>query len=169
MTSPNLQLTRAYGNEDVYRDKLAGRPPFLEAMAVKVSSPRELHGSFEDNLVSHEAMARLASIGTDIGKDLAKEAGIGDFASGIGKLLGGAKSAIQGAAKPGGLLQQAKSMKWKLPAAAAVAGTGYLGYKAVKGGLNYMSEEGRPANWGVGPRVPFGVNQYGYPQLGTPL
>lgn len=114
----------------------------------------------------YSTMTRLASIAAEVGGDMAKRAGIGDFASSVGKLVSGAKGATQA----GGLLQHAgslNSLKWKLPLAAAGLGAAALTAKGVKGGLNYMSQEAQPKNWGVGPSLAYGVNQYGQPQVGS--
>lgn len=123
--------------------------------------------SLEYTPLPYSSMVRLASVAAQVGEDMAKKAGIGDFAAGVGKLLGGAKGATQSS---GFLNQAAKglgSLKFKLPAAAAVAGAGYLGYKGLKGVGNFMSQEAGPANWGAGPRLAYGVNQYGQPQVGS--
>lgn len=49
-------------------------------------------------------------------------------------------------------------------------GAGYAGYQGIKGGLNYLSGHPQPYNYGGGGNVvPAGVNQYGYPQQGTPF
>lgn len=60
--------------------------------------------------------------------------------------------------------------------AAGLVGAGALGlgaYALAKPTLGYLSKEQKPANWGEtdygAPQLAYGVNQYGYPQLGTPF
>jgi hypothetical protein len=52
-------------------------------------------------------------------------------------------------------------------------GAGALGLGAMKAGLNFLGGgHGGPANYGAAPggyMPPMGVNQYGYPQMGTPI
>jgi len=197
MQEPNTLLTRAYGNEDVYQAKLAGEDYFeplvmgllnyglgehrqavhaeqtRQAQMVNEEARRVEHEKFrpaEEALqytpVPYSAMTRLASVADGIGRDMAKQAGIGDFANGIGKLLGGA----QGAAKATGFLQKAgltSGLKWKIPLALGALGAGSLAAKGFKSGLNYLSQEPQPAQWGTGPRLANGVNQYGQPQVGS--
>jgi hypothetical protein len=59
---------------------------------------------------------------------------------------------------------------------AGALGAGALGlgaYAVAKPTLGYLSKEQQPANWGGtdfgAPQLPYGVNQYGQPQLGTPF
>lgn len=196
---PNPRLLQRYGNEELYKQKLAGRPPFLGPLTMAAANwqlfknrqielaeqrrqAQVLNEMFREqehqhmtqaldsmsySPLSYSSMVRLASIAADAGEDLAKQAGVGDFAAGVGKLLGGAAKATQAA----GPLTRAgitmNSLKWKVPAAAAVAGAGYLGYKGMKGVGNYMNQEAGAANWGAGPRLAYGVNQYGQPQVGS--
>lgn len=51
-------------------------------------------------------------------------------------------------------------------AAAGLIGAGYLGLKGLKKGVDYMSEEPKPANYNLGGnQLQMGVNQYGNPQF----
>lgn len=60
--------------------------------------------------------------------------------------------------------------KWKVPMLAAGALGAYGAYKGLKAGLGYMSEEAHPQRFNQGaPQLSYGVNEYGYPQLGTPM
>lgn len=64
-----------------------------------------------------------------------------------------------------------KGWKGKAFGAGALLGGGYLALKGLNAGLGALS---RPApaqqNWGApGTQLPMGVNQYGQPQLGSPL
>ena len=109
-----------------------------------------------------EGMVRLASIARASGRTLTKVAGIGGAYTGVaanaGKFLGAATKTVL----PG--------LKGQLALGAGVLGAGYLGTKAVKGGLRALGNEGHPKNYGAGNyQVPFGVNEYGHPQVGTPL
>lgn len=117
--------------------------------------------------LSYSSMTRLASVAADAGGDLAKQAGVGNFMAGVGKLLGSGAKATQAAGPLARAGVTLNNLKWKLPAAAAVAGTGYLGYKGMKAVGNYMNQEAGPTNWGAGPRLAYGVNQYGQPQVGS--
>jgi hypothetical protein len=106
-----------------------------------------------------EGMVRLAHAS---GRALAKKAGIG------GAYMGAAIGA--GKAMQGFTQKLLPGMKGNLALGGAVLGAGYLGAKALKGGLNLLSHESAPKNYGAGNyQVPFGVNEYGRPQLGTPL
>lgn len=61
--------------------------------------------------------------------------------------------------------------KAKLLGGAGLLGAGYLGYKALEAGKEFLEAPG-PGGYGYAPggyQVPMGVNQYGQPQLGTPL
>jgi hypothetical protein len=144
-----------------------------------------------------EGMVRMAAVAAGAGADLAKEAGLGNFAgfaksiggalSGLGGkaagLFGGGASAIKApSAVGGGLLSKSKGLlggkaglgiKGNLALAGAAGGALYLGNKALQKGTQVMgSEAPGPAVYGGGRhgyRLPFGVNQYGQPQVGTPL
>lgn len=60
--------------------------------------------------------------------------------------------------------------KWKLPMLAAGAAGTYGAYKGLQKGIEYMSGEAHPYKFNQGaPQMAYGVNEYGYPQLGTPL
>ena len=98
-----------------------------------------------------EGMVRLAEA---TGRALAKVAGIGSLAVQAGTALGKMMPGLKGQAALG----------------AGTLGAAYLGTKAVKGGLNTLGRESGPRNFGAGNnQVPFGVNEYGQPQSGTPL
>jgi hypothetical protein len=100
-----------------------------------------------------EGMVRLAQAS---GRVLAKLGGIGYTAL---------------AAKAGGTLGKLMpGLKGQLALGAGGVGAAYLGTKAVKSGLKAFGGESAPKNYGAGNyQVPFGVNEYGHPQLGTPL
>lgn len=77
--------------------------------------------------------------------------------------------------KPGmlGRAWQAVKPGWKTKAllGGAALGAGYLGYKALEAGKDFLESQG-PQGYGYAPggyQVPMGVNAYGQPQLGTPL
>jgi hypothetical protein len=108
-----------------------------------------------------EGMVRLASMADRSGRALTKIGGIGTaLAAGAGKLL---EKGVQKVPGLGG-------MKGSLALGAGVLGAGYVGTKAVRGGMKAFGNEGAPKNYGAGNyQVPFGVNEYGHPQLGTPL
>ena len=56
--------------------------------------------------------------------------------------------------------------------AGVAAGGLYAGNKALQKGTQAMGTEAGPATYGAGShgsQLPMGVNQYGQPQLGTPL
>lgn len=106
-----------------------------------------------------EGMVRLAQAS---GRMLAKSAGLGGAYTGAA--IGGGKL-MQGVAQ-----KLMPGMKGSLALGAGVLGAGYLGMKGLKGGLNLLGGESAPKNYGAGNyQVPFGVNEYGRPQLGTPL
>jgi hypothetical protein len=154
---------------------------------------RDVDQNLEYSQVPYSSMVRLASIASEIGEDLAKEAGIGDLASFSKNILSAGKSALQtgakalqgGASKALGALTPAapsaaqgflnraglspSSLKWKIPLAAGAAGAGYLAMKGGQGAMNYMSQEAHPQSYGTGPRLNYGVNQYGQPQVGSPF
>jgi hypothetical protein len=110
---------------------------------------------------------RLASIAIGIGEDIAKEAGIGlNAAPAAGNLLSSAKKLLSG-----GL-----GLKTNLALGATAVGGTILGSKAMHAGTRALAKEpstpvygmGAPSR-GVGYQMPFGVNQYGQPQVGTPI
>ena len=114
-----------------------------------------------------ESMVRLASIAVGIGSDLAKQAGIGTMA----------------APAAAGLLSQGKKwlsgglgLKTNLALGAAGVGGAILGTKAIHAGTRALANTNGPPVYGmghpvrnVGYQIPFGVNPYGQPQIGTPL
>lgn len=61
---------------------------------------------------------------------------------------------------------QGNFRKYKALGGAALLGAGYLGFKALKGGIDYMGQHSAPANYGTGgAQIPMGVNQYGQPSF----
>lgn len=84
-------------------------------------------------------------------------------------------NSVNGAA-PKGMLErsglfnaQGQLRTGKLLAGGALLGAGYLGYKGLKAGLNYMTGHSPPASYNLGGnQVPMGVNEYGQPQFGLP-
>lgn len=114
------------------------------------------------------------------GQLLAKEAGIG-----FGALGAAARSATRvptaGAIAPGDWLTKTRrrlsgglGVKGNLALGAGTLAAGTLAVKGVRSGLRHMREEPTPQTFGPaeatpGYRLPFGVNSYGVPQLGTPL
>lgn len=129
-----------------------------------------------------EGMVRLASIAIATGADRAKTAGIGDFIM-LAKSLGSkAMPALKsmGTAAPaaaGGLgkfLGGGRGLKTNLALGATAVGGTMLASKAMAGAGRVMSQEVAPATYGgpvrgIGTQLPNGVNQYGVPQVGTPL
>lgn len=84
--------------------------------------------------------------------------------------------AAPGAPKQPGTLQRIGNdlgggkWKYKLPMLGAAAVGTYGAYKGLQKGLEYMSGEAQPRKFNEGaPQMAYGVNEYGYPQLGTPL
>lgn len=84
--------------------------------------------------------------------------------------------AAPGAPQPPGTLQRIGNdlgggqWKWKVPMLGAAALGTYGAYKGLQKGLEYMSGEAHPRRFNEGaPQLAYGVNEYGYPQLGTPL
>jgi hypothetical protein len=76
------------------------------------------------------------------------------------------------AAKGPGMMQSMLGANWKSKALGfgALAGGGYLALKGLNKGLGAMSREAPPQNWGgPGTALPMGVNEYGEPQMGTPI
>lgn len=138
-----------------------------------------------------EGMVRLASIATGVGADMAKEAGLGDFANFaktmVAKVPGALKGLVNTTTSPTGaastgLIGGAKraltgglGLKTNLALGAAAVGGTMLASKAMGATGRAMSreQEGPPvyggAVRGVGYQLPFGVNQYGQPQVGSPL
>lgn len=94
-----------------------------------------------------EGMVRLASIAAQTGVELAKKAGI------IGTV----------ATSP---------LARKALGVGAVVGGGLLAAKGISKAHQIMGEEASPQTFGsgrFGVKLPYGVNQYGQPQVGTPL
>ncbi len=59
--------------------------------------------------------------------------------------------------------------KYKLPMLAAAGLGTYGAVKGLQSGLNWLSHESAPYSFNKGgPQLAYGVNQHGYPQLGTP-
>lgn len=146
-----------------------------------------------------EGMVRMASIAARAGADMAKEAGLGGFADFMKSIAPALKGAGQTAATAagslakapgvasaaggaGGLLSKGKDLLggkmglgWKgnLALTGLAAGGLMLGNKGIQKATQVMGEEaGGPAVYGAGRhgyQLPMGVNQYGQPQLGTPL
>ena len=114
-----------------------------------------------------EGMVRLASIAHGVGSDMAK------LAIGIPAAAPKAAAPIAAAAaKPAGsLMQGLLGNHWKAKALGygALLGGGYMALKGTNSTLGAMSRPAPPQNWGAGNQIPMGVNQYGYPQGGTPL
>lgn len=81
-----------------------------------------------------------------------------------------APAAAPAGPKPG-LMEGMLGKNWKAKALGygALAGGGYLALKGLNAGLGALSRPAPPQSWGAGYQVPMGVNQYGYPQAGTPL
>lgn len=61
---------------------------------------------------------------------------------------------------------QGKLRTGRLMGAGALLGAGYLGYKGLQKGIDFMNEHPAPANYNLGgAQLPMGVNQYGNPQF----
>jgi hypothetical protein len=182
MNGPRADLLRRYGTEDVLREKNAGAGSLIERMGILLLNEALLASNRADDVVTQEEhdaqyegrrehalaklepalhalqhtdvpqMERLASAGMAIGVDLAKIAGMGRLAAG----------AVGFAVKHPGLV-----------AGAGVLGAGALGAKAINTGVGALGQEPKgPATFGgsrYGTQLANGVNQYGQPQLGTPL
>ena len=141
-----------------------------------------------------QGMVRLASVAAQAGADMAKEAGLGGFSDfmksmvpaleGAGQKLTSAfnTAAPQLGQASSGLLSKGKEMlggrlglglKGNLALAGIAAGGLALGSKGIQKATQTMGEEaGGPAVYGAGRhgyQLSYGVNQYGQPQLGTPL
>lgn len=140
-----------------------------------------------------QGMTRLASIAAHTGADMAKEGGIGDFVTAAkafgGKAMGalkglggaGAASAPAAAGAGGGLMKflgGGAGLKTNLALGGAVIGAGVLGSKAMHAAGRSMGQQpyggvaptyGGATSRGTGVQLPYGVNQYGQPQVGTPL
>ena len=143
----------------------------------------------EDYYVDH-GMTRLASIAAGIGADMAKEGGIGDFATlaktmgskvlGAAKGLGGAvlrapAAVAGGIGTVGGKALSGVGWKGQLALAGGTAAALYGGSKLInKADQAMRSEPAGPATYGgqvrgMGYSLPYGVNSYGVPQVGTSL
>ena len=127
-----------------------------------------------------EGMVTLASVAAVAGAELAKEAGLGNFASFAQTLTNAAKGLGGGAGGAGALLSKGKNfltggmgLKTNLALGAAGLGAVYLGNKGLQKATQAMgSEASGPATYGggrLGYQLPYGVNSYGQPQVGTPL
>jgi hypothetical protein len=199
MNRPNAQLMKQYGTEDVFFAKTAGEVPLLARLVAGLTNAELAHSNqkgdqkaqqaralelqalqeyeqarlqqAEEALrytpVPDQAMMRLASIAVDAGADLAKMGGIG-----TGALPAAGNLLAQGKKWLGGGL----GMKANLALAGGTLATGILASKAMHAGTAALSKEpttpsygmGHPVR-GVGYQLPFGVNSYGQPQVGTPL
>jgi hypothetical protein len=188
MTHPNQALMKEYGNEQVFFEKTAGIPPLLERLVMGLANEERVRQGNTANDAQrqqaellnealrememarvHQATdplqgpsnVRLASIASQIGTDLAKQAGIGTIVGAGGKAVGGALGAL---AKPWGWKGQALM-------GAGAAGAGLLGMKALRKAPEVMGREVQPQSYGsrFGYQIPFAVNSTGQPQLGTPL
>lgn len=112
-------------------------------------------------------MTRLASIAVGIGADMAKSAGVGTSAiPAAGNLLAQGKKFMSG-----GL-----GLKGNLALGGAAVGGTILASKALHKGTQALAREPQTPVYGMGHQVrgvgyqlPFGVNEYGQPQVGTPL
>ena len=121
-----------------------------------------------------EGTVRLASVAAQIGADMAKVGGIGtgllgDAAADAAEHFG--PKLLRGAGK----LVKAIPYKGQIAMGAAGLGALALGNKAIHAGTRALGQEapsapvyGTPTR-GVGYSLPFGVNQYGQPQVGAPL
>jgi hypothetical protein len=182
MNGPRADLLSRYGTEEVLREKNAGAGSLIERMGILLLNEALLASNHADDVVVQEEhdrqyegrrehalaklepalhalqhtdvpqMERLASVGVKMGTDLAKIAGMGSLVAGAGRF----------AMKHPGLV-----------AGAGVLGAGALGAKAINTGVQALGQEPKgPATFGggrFGTQLANGVNQYGQPQLGTPL
>jgi hypothetical protein len=124
-------------------------------------------GSMDQAIFRDPGMVRLASIAAGAGADLGKEAGIG-----TGAVPAASNLLAQGKKWLGGGL----GLKANLALGAAGVGGTILASKAMHAGTRAMAKEPTTPSYGMGHSVrgvgyalPFGVNQYGQPQVGTPL
>ena len=161
LAKKNQDLDERARVEDVLRHEAARELEHAQMQQATSSlqhthAPRLLPAGSDLPVGWDEGMVRLASIAASVGADLAKEAGIGDLA--LSTLGSGAK-----------LLKPLA-----LPAAAV--GTGVAAIGAGRAIARKGQEEpqtpvygmGHPVR-GVGYQLPFGVNQWGQPQVGTSL
>lgn len=139
-------------------------------------------GTIDDGQWQHDyddGMVALASVAARTGAELAKEAGLGNFAA-FAQSLGTAAKGLGGAGNAGSLVSKGKNfltggmgLKTNLGLAAAGAGALYLGNKGLQAATHAMGHEASgPATYGGGRfgfQLPYGVNAYGQPQVGTPL
>jgi hypothetical protein len=136
-------------------------------------------------------MAKEAGIGDFVtaaktmgAKALPALKGFGQKALGTLKSVGAATAPAAGAAPAAGdlitrgkkLLGGGLGLKTNLLLAGGTLGAGVLASKGISAGTRAMSREapgpavyGAPARGGIGYQIPYGVNQYGQPQVGTPL
>ena len=145
--------------------------------------------------VPEDPTVRLASVARDVGADFAKIAAFMPSlpGAGLGKALGGVAAGVRRAGTAvapiasraaGAVGGVAKSIPGagvagfvaKHPGAvlgAGVLGAGALGAKAINTGVGALGQEPNgPATFGggrFGTQLAYGTNQYGQPQLGTPL
>ena len=123
----------------------------------------------------------LQMIAEQVGRDRAKTAGIGDFASFTAGLSNAVKQLGVSKAAPaaGSLVSKAKRMMggplgWKGNALllGGTVGASILGSKVMNRAPAVLSKEQHPAVYGPGQygyQLPNGVNAYGTPQVGTSL
>lgn len=184
MNLPHPDLMRAYGTTDVFLQKTADAMPLLARLGaaalnyeMAASQNRAMAEQKAEDDARYEAkreyelerarqmtpmMTRLASVAAAAGADaarMAKEAGVGDFATGVVKGLGTFGKNL----KAGGL-------KKNLLLGGAGLATLYGGSKVINKTTRAMQKgpEG-PATFGgqyrgVGYQPAAGVNEYGYPQ-----
>lgn len=130
--------------------------------------------------VPDDSTVRLASVARVVGTELAKHAGLNlSSVAGIGKkALEAGKSVgsgVAGVAKkiPGAGVAGFVAKHPGAVLGAGVLGAGALGAKAINTGVGLLGQEPKgPATFGggrIGTQLAYGVNQYGQPQLGTPL
>ena len=139
--------------------------PFRDVPGGRIDNSQWQH-DYDDGTV------RLASIAAGAGSDMAKQAGfnMAGFAKTISEGASKAVGAIKGVP---GMLKGGLGWKGNLALGAAGVGTLALGHKAVSGARNVAGAElAGPTTYGggrFGTQIPMGVNEYGQPQLGTPL
>lgn len=108
-------------------------------------------------------LQRNTELAEKMGAYMAKEA-FGAALAGLGKMVAGGAGKVMGALKPAAskAVNAVKpGFKTKALGAAAIAGTGYVGYKGLQGARDYMMmPPGQGQQFGVGPKA--SVNEFGY-------
>jgi hypothetical protein len=175
-----LNLGMAESNEHALRKQLQDNDALYEAVReLELAKMRQATAPLKGEASGAE-MTRLASVAAGAGADMAiKEAGIGDFVASAKALGTKAFGALKGLGadepKASGKMLGRFGLKTNLAIGATGLGAAYLGSKAINAGTRELARTPQgPAVYGgqvrgMGYQLPYGVNQYGQPQVGTPL